>query len=30
VNNMGFILPEPLWGLPTVDIDPDEWVDDED
>jgi hypothetical protein len=27
---MGFIIPEPLWGLPTVGIDPEEWVDDED
>lgn len=28
---MGFttILPEPLWGQPTPNIDPSEWVDDE-
>jgi len=26
---MSTITPMPLWGLPTVDIDPDEWVDDD-
>jgi hypothetical protein len=26
---MGFILPEPSWGLPTPDIDPSEWEDDD-
>ena len=23
------IIPEPNWGLPTVDVDPDEWEDDD-
>ncbi len=23
------IIPEPDWGLPTIDLDPDEWVDDD-
>lgn len=27
---MGFILPEPAWGIPVPDIDPSEWIDDED
>jgi len=26
---MGFILPEPAWGLPTPDIDVSEWIDDD-
>ena len=26
---MGFILPEPSWGLPTPNIDPSEWEDDD-
>jgi hypothetical protein len=26
---MGFILPEPSWGLPTPDIDLSEWEDDD-
>lgn len=29
-NNMGFILPEPMWGMPTPDIDVSEWIDDDD
>jgi hypothetical protein len=27
---MGFILPEPGWGLPTPNVDPSDWEDDED
>jgi len=27
---MGFILPEPGWGLPIPDVDPSDWEDDED
>jgi hypothetical protein len=27
---MGFILPEPNWGLPTPNVDPSDWEDDED
>lgn len=27
---MGFILPEPDWGNPFPNVDPDEWIDDED
>ena len=26
---IGFILPEPAWGVPVPDIDPSEWIDDE-
>jgi hypothetical protein len=26
---MGFIVPEPSWGLPTPDIDVSEWIDDD-
>jgi hypothetical protein len=26
---MGFILPEPAWGIPVPDIDISEWIDDE-
>jgi hypothetical protein len=26
---MGFILPEPAWGIPVPDIDPSEWIDDD-
>jgi len=26
---MGFILPEPAWGIPVPDIDPSEWFDDD-
>jgi hypothetical protein len=27
---MGFIIPEPQWGIPVPDIDISEWIDDED
>jgi hypothetical protein len=27
---MGFILPEPAWGIPVPDIDISEWIDDDD
>jgi hypothetical protein len=27
---MGFILPEPGWGLPTPNVNPSDWEDDED
>jgi hypothetical protein len=27
---MGFIIPEPQWGIPVPDIDVSEWIDDED
>ena len=27
---MGFIVPEPAWGIPVPDIDISEWIDDED
>jgi hypothetical protein len=27
---MGFILPEPQWGIPVPDIDISEWIDDDD
>lgn len=27
---MGFIIPEPAWGIPVPDIDVSEWIDDED
>jgi hypothetical protein len=27
---MGFILPEPVWGIPVPDIDISEWIDDDD
>lgn len=27
---MGFILPEPQWGIPVPDIDVSEWIDDDD
>lgn len=26
---MGFIIPEPQWGIPVPDIDLTEWIDDE-
>jgi hypothetical protein len=26
---MGFILPEPDWGNPFPNVDPDEWIDDD-
>jgi hypothetical protein len=26
---MGFILPEPAWGIPVPDIDPSEWIDED-
>jgi hypothetical protein len=26
---MGFILPEPAWGIPVPDIDISEWIDDD-
>jgi len=26
---MGFIIPEPSWGMPTPDIDVSEWIDDD-
>jgi hypothetical protein len=26
---MGFILPEPVWGIPVPDIDISEWIDDD-
>ena len=26
---MGFIVPEPAWGIPVPDIDISEWIDDE-
>jgi hypothetical protein len=27
---IGFIIPEPSWGMPTPDIDLSEWIDEED
>jgi hypothetical protein len=27
---MGFIIPEPQWGIPVPDIDVSEWIDDDD
>jgi hypothetical protein len=27
---IGFIIPEPSWGMPTPDIDVSEWIDEED
>ena len=27
---MGFIVPEPQWGIPVPDIDVSEWIDDDD
>jgi len=27
---MGFILPEPDWGNPFPNVDPDEWIDEDD
>jgi len=27
---MGFIIPEPAWGIPVPDIDISEWIDDDD
>jgi len=27
---MGFILPEPAWGMPVPDIDISEWIDEDD
>lgn len=27
--SIGFIIPEPQWGLPSTSIDPDEWEDDD-
>jgi len=27
---MGFILPEPAWGMPVPDIDLSEWIDEDD
>lgn len=27
---MGFILPEPSWGMPVPNLDPSEWIDDDD
>jgi hypothetical protein len=27
---IGFVIPEPMWGMPTPDIDLSEWIDEED
>jgi hypothetical protein len=27
---IGFILPEPLWGIPVPEVDVSEWIDEED
>ena len=29
-TNMGFIIPEPAWGIPVPDIDVEEWIDEDD
>ena len=29
-NKMGFIIPEPMWETVTPNLDPDEWVDEDD
>lgn len=28
--SIGFLIPEPMWGIPTPDIDLSEWIDEED
>jgi hypothetical protein len=27
---IGFVVPEPMWGMPTPDIDLSEWIDEDD